>query len=195
MQPSHLCCTLHQFYRLLNRLFKLRFQTLPNGTMRRSPRLSQGNYNNAPPGRSTQAAAPASGPLSVPQTPSHPRTGTALVQLIRSIEDRWSLGLKIRGDDWSPHKSTTEDIADKVYGQIKRLFFSARPALDAALENFEQTRGGFAHEKQLELLHGILKSKTHSPISRAGTPLNEPPKSLKPSQMCKWSLLLFSRDR
>lgn len=152
--------------------------------MRPSPRLLRDNRSAA--GRSDGPAATAdAGTTGLPRTPRQPKSGAALDELIQAFEDKWRLGLKVRGTLWSPQKSTAENTADKVYGQIKRLFFSSRPALDSAFEIFETVAPGSAHENLLGLLHVILKSKTQSPISRAGTPLNEPPKSLKGSQLCK----------
>jgi hypothetical protein len=149
--------------------------------MRQSPRLLQGNYDTAGgPGPTNPLLA------RPPATPHHPKSGAALKALILELENEYRLGLKVRGDTWSPRKNDgVESIADKVYGQIKRLFFSARPALDSALDRFRQTATGFEHHKQLELLHGVLKSITHSPISRTGTPLNEQPKSLRSVPPCK----------
>jgi hypothetical protein len=153
--------------------------------MRQSPRLLQGNRNGAGRSNDPQPIIPHS---LLPHTPRHPKSGAALDDLIRSLEDEWRLGLKVRGALWSPQKIDEKSTADKVHGQIKRLFFSARPALEIALELFKDTAPGFAPNKRLELLHGILKSKTKSPISRVGTPLNEPSKSLKSVQTCKCRL-------
>lgn len=154
--------------------------------MCRSPRLHQGIRE--PAGRSNDGPGTGAGVAGslpcAPQTPHHPKSGAALDKLILSIESDWHLGLRVRGINWSPHTSAKDDTAEKVYGQIKRLFFSAKPALDTAISNFTQTAPGFAHEERLALFHGILKSVTHSPISRAATPLNEPPKSLKALQTC-----------
>jgi hypothetical protein len=149
--------------------------------MPQSPRLLQGDHGTAGgPGPTNPLLA------RPPATPHRPKSGAALEALILDLENKYRLGLKVRGDTWSPRKTAgVETIADKVYGQIKRLFFSARPALDSALERFCQTAIGFEHHKQLELLHGVLKSITHSPISRTGTPLNEPPKSMRSVPPCK----------
>jgi hypothetical protein len=149
--------------------------------MRQSPRLQR---NTAGRSRSGHPEPTIAGSLP-PSTPHHPKSGAALEQLIIELENEWRLGLKVRGAFWSPQRTDEQSTAEKVHGQIKHLFFSARPALDAALDSFRETALGFEHDKRLELLHGILKSKTHSPISRTGTPLNEPPKSLKSVQPCK----------
>lgn len=154
--------------------------------MRQSPRLLQGNRagRNGP----EPITGSSSLPPPQPRTPQHPKTGAALDELILSLEREWRLGLEIRDKLWSPQKADKESTSDKVYGQIKRLFYSARPALDSALAIFKSTAPGFAPEDRLKVLHGILKSVTQSPISRAGTPLNEPPKSLKSEslyRLCK----------
>jgi hypothetical protein len=172
-----------------HRKFYSIYLILPNGNMRQSPRLLQGNRSGA--GRSNDSQPTIEGSLP-PRTPRHPKTGAALDELVRSLEDKWRLGLKVRGTLWSPQKADVRSTAEKVYGQIKRLFFSAQPALEDAIKSFEKQANGFPHEKRLEVLHGILKSRTLSPISRAGTPLNEPPKSLKSVQTCKLSFhMLF----
>ncbi|KAH7407003.1 RNA dependent RNA polymerase-domain-containing protein [Phaeosphaeria sp. MPI-PUGE-AT-0046c] len=164
--------------------------------MRQSPRLLQGSRA----GRN-EIVQPITGSLPPPQTPRHPKTGAALNALIQSLEHDWRLGLHIRGDLWSPQKSDKQSKSDKVYGQIKRLFFSARPTLDSALETFKNLAPGFTQGERLHLLHGILKSITQSPISRAGTPLSEPPKSLKSksvnqlSRQTTYALALQYHDR
>lgn len=142
--------------------------------MRQSPRLLQGSRA----GR-TGLEQPIAGSLPAPHTPHHPKTGAALNALIRDLEHDWQLGLAVRDKYWSPHKADKESLSEKVYGQIQHLFYSARPALNDALDIFKNTAPGFAQSARLNLLHGILKSKTQSPVSRAGTPLNEPPKSLR----------------
>jgi hypothetical protein len=151
--------------------------------MHQSPRLLQGSNGRA--GRSNGPQPTIAGSLP-PTTPHHPRNGAALDNLIISLENEWHLGLKLRGSHWSPQKTDEKSMSDKVYGQIKRLHYGAKPELNALLDNFRSIAPGFAHEKRLELLNGLLKSKTQSPISRAGTPLSEPPKSLKSVQpLCK----------
>jgi len=148
--------------------------------MRQSPHLLGNTAGRSHSGRPEPTIA---GSLP-PTTPRHPKTGAALDNLVIALEEEWRLGLRVRGPLWSPRK-TDKTPAETVYGLIKRLFFSARPALDAALDNFRETAPGFEHSKRLDLLHGILRSKTQSPISRTGTPLNEPPKSLGSVHMCK----------
>lgn len=150
--------------------------------MRQSPRLQGNTAGRTRSGRPEPTIA---GSLP-PSTPHHPKSGAALDRLIIALENEWRLGLKTRGPLWSPQRTDEKSTAEKVHGQIKHLFFSARPALDAALDSFRDTAPGFAHNKRLDLLHGILKSRTHSPISRTSTPLNEPPKSLKSVQLCKF---------
>lgn len=141
-----------------------------------------------PQGRRGQAAdLPAPAP-----TPNTPRKdGVTLNALVRSLEADWHLGLAARDNTWSPSKSN-DALADKVYGQLKRLHFSSGPALDQALSSFKQIAPGFEHAERLKLLHGTLRSQTQSPLSRAGTPLgtegtrNVPLKTLKLSQPCEY---------
>ncbi|KAF1914659.1 RNA dependent RNA polymerase-domain-containing protein [Ampelomyces quisqualis] len=146
--------------------------------MRQSPRLMQGSSSRA--GRSNGPQPTIADTL--PHTPHHPRNGAALDNLILSLENEWHLGLKLRDSHWSPQKTDEKCISDKVYGQIKRLHYGAKPTLNSVLENFQDIAPGFAHDERLKLLNGLLKSKTRSPISRTGTPLNEPPKSLGSAQ-------------
>jgi hypothetical protein len=145
------------------------------GTMYQSPGPSQGNRNR-------NGARRSNGPTTIsslpPYTPRRPKSGIDIDNLILSLEDEWRLGLKVRGPLWSPQKADKKSTAEKVYGLVQRLFYSAGPALDSALDMFREAAPGFPHDKRLELLHGLLKCKTCSPVSRADTPLNEPPKSL-----------------
>jgi hypothetical protein len=158
------------------------FTRLANGNMRQPPRLLQRNRSGA--GRSNDPQPTIEGSLP-PHTPRHPKTGAALDELVRSLEDEWRLGLKVPGLLWSPQRADVKSTAEKVYQQIKYLFFSAQPALDDALNSFKSQAIGFPPDERLKVLHGILKSRTLSPISRAGTPLSEPPKSLNSVQTCK----------
>jgi hypothetical protein len=135
--------------------------------MRQSPRLLGNTAGRNSGSGHAEPTIPGSLP---PTTPRHSKTGADLDSLVIALEEEWRLGLRVRGPLWSPRESKGS-TSEKVYGQIQRLFFSAEPALDAALDNFRETALGFAHSKRLELLHGILKSKTQSPISRTGTPL------------------------
>lgn len=156
------------------------------------PRLLQGNSSGA--GRSNGPQPTIAGSLP-PTTPHHPRNGAALDSLIVSLENEWKLGLKIRDSHWSPQKTDEKSISDKVYGQIKRLHYGAKPELNAVLDNFRNVARSLPHEMRLEVLHGLLKSKTQSPISRAGTPLNEPPKSSKSVQpVCKCATAFSLHD-
>ncbi|KAH7066941.1 RNA dependent RNA polymerase-domain-containing protein [Paraphoma chrysanthemicola] len=145
---------------------------------RRSPRLR----NDARTAAGGSAALPAPVPHSLPQptTPQHPRTGAALSNLIRSLDDEWHLGLGKIPQLRSPAQHQT--TADKTYAKIQRLFYSARPALDDVIQSFTKVASGFPKEAQLEVLHGMLKSQTTQPPSRVRTPVsgsrNVPPKSL-----------------
>jgi hypothetical protein len=155
--------------------------------MRRSPRHLQGNNESREVSNGTRLPNPLL--VQTPRTPRHLKSGAALDRLILALEKEYRLGLTVRGDGWSPRK-TTETKADKVYGRIKRLYFSPTPTLEPALDRFHEIASGFAHDKQLDLLHGILKSVAQSPISRMGTPLNEPPESSRSVPTCKWPSFL-----
>lgn len=140
--------------------------------MRKSSRLKQGTPHSP--------AAPA---LVEPRTPHHPKSGTALNELIRTLEADWQLGLRVRDDPISPAQSCAP--ADKTYGKIQKLFYVARPALDRALDTFGKIATGFKPDQRLELLDGVLKSElcAKSSPTRTETLLdsrsrNELPKSL-----------------
>lgn len=138
--------------------------------MRASPRFMQGNRGAGDP------AVPA---LVPPETPHHPKSGAALQALIGQLEKRWHLGLKTGDDPKSPARNRSQ--ADKIQRKLQYMFYRTKPALDDALEIFEKSAIGSAPEKRLELLEGILKSKSSTPHSRTGTPFgprHEPPPNL-----------------
>jgi hypothetical protein len=149
--------------------------------MRQSPRL-QGNTAGSSCSGCPEPTIAGSLP---PSTPHHPKNGVGLDNLIIDLENEWRLGLKVRDVLWSPQRTDKKSITDNVYGQIKRLYYTAPLALDEALGTFKETALEFPHNKRIDELHRILKSKTQSPISRANTPLNEPRKTLKSVQLCK----------
>lgn len=152
--------------------------------MRQPPHLihPQGNAESGAGHRS--GAAPASVP---PLTPR--KKGEGLDNLIRSLEERYQLGFKVRGELRSPAHSQT--AADTVVKKIQYLYFSDGPALDQALAEFATTAISVAKDQRLDVLSNILRSKTQykSPVSRSGTPIsvkNVPPKGLKTPQPCKY---------
>jgi hypothetical protein len=123
------------------------------------------------------------------------KKGEGLDNLIRSLEERYQLGFKVRGELRSPAHSQT--AADAVAKKIQYLYFSDEPALHQALAAFATTATFLAKDQQLDVLSNILRSKTQykSPVSKPGTPTNAknvPPKSLRTPQPCKyihdWSL-------
>lgn len=138
------------------------------------------------------ASGPAGAAASLPGTPHHLRPGAAIDERIRSLEAEWQIGLKIRGAGWSPHRSNANDTADKIYGLVQRFHYSAETTLNQAIASFRELAPEFAPEKRLDLLYRILSSKTKKdsidPISRTGTPKNEPPKSLKASLIGEYAL-------
>ncbi|CAA9960971.1 RNA-directed RNA polymerase 2 [Pyrenophora teres f. maculata] len=78
----------------------------------------------------------ASLPLPPPGTPRRLGPGDAINERITSLEKKWNLGLRIRGEGWSP-TTKNRDLADKTCGLVKRLFYLP-PALDKAIESFEE---------------------------------------------------------
>lgn len=141
-------------------------------------------------GKAGSPAPPAALPIPLPKTPHHLRRGAAIDELIRSLEARWRIGLKVRGAEWSPQRSRTNDLADKIYGLVKRLYFSAEPALHQAVANFNDLATQSPHGGSLDLLCQVLSSKIKKDggdaISRTSTPKNNPPKSLKASLLGKY---------
>ncbi|KAF1829490.1 hypothetical protein BDW02DRAFT_146045 [Decorospora gaudefroyi] len=122
-------------------------------------------------------AGPASLPPGTPQHRLRLWRGAELDELILQLEATWKIGLKLRGAEWSPKKSSWDDLPDRIYGIFKRLFFSSRPALDEAIRRFEQQAHGYPRAKRMLLLYQTLP-KRDGPVSRIGTPKNDPPKSL-----------------
>jgi hypothetical protein len=123
-----------------------------------------------PPSAHGEDAGPgAPAPATTPNTPR--KDGAALNKLIRSLENEFRLGLPVSKGLLSPSRRS-DALSGKVYSQIQRLYWSSEPALGRALDHFRQIAVGFAPDKQLEVLHGTLKSQTQSPLSRTGTPLS-----------------------
>ncbi|KAF1939918.1 RNA-directed RNA polymerase 2 [Clathrospora elynae] len=144
--------------------------------MRQTPRHVAGNGKQ---GGSTTAASVA------PHTPPYKKkSGAELTELIRLLEAKWKLGLDIGDVPKSPAQRCPATTVDKVHSHMKFLFYSEKPALHASLATFETSAAVFVHEKRLELLEGLLKSKRSSAqtsLSRARTPVgpnNDSPKTL-----------------
>ncbi|PWO26827.1 RNA-directed RNA polymerase 2 [Pyrenophora tritici-repentis] len=114
--------------------------------------------------------------------------GEAINDRIRSLERKWNLGLRIRGEGWSPTTKNPSDLADKTFGLVKRLFYLP-PALDKAIENFEGLARQWPRNKprneRLEELYRTLQNevKKHTPAPKNATPRNNPPKSLLASSL------------
>jgi hypothetical protein len=149
------------------------------------PRLMTGYGDAGAPTGSPAASLP------LPGTPHRIRRGADLDNLIRSLENKWKIGLKLRGAEWSPKKSAGDDVADKVYGIVKRLFFSAQPALNDAIHSFEELAPRTAPREHLGLLHRTLLSKIKKDI---GMPKNDPPKSLASALTGKYTLVFPYRS-
>jgi hypothetical protein len=123
--------------------------------------------------------------LPVPRTPERgPRKELdGIDDLVRSLEERWQIGLKLRGDKWSPRRNNADDKADKVFGLIKFLFHQNPPALRDVIESFQHLDVDTFYGERLTLIHKTLKTKSETiqaeksePVSRAGTPQNKPAK-------------------
>ena len=143
------------------------------------PRLMTGNGS---------AGGPAGPAGSLPPPPPPPGTpgrlhGEAIDEHIRSLERKWSLGLRIRCDVWSP-ATRKGDLADKTYGLVQRLYYLP-PALDNAIKSFEKLARQWPRNKpqrqRLEELYRTLQNevKRHTPEPTKNNPL----KSLLPSSL------------
>ncbi|OCK74509.1 hypothetical protein K432DRAFT_409803 [Lepidopterella palustris CBS 459.81] len=119
--------------------------------------------------------------LVVPTTPHRRRTGEGLNNIIRSLESRWNLGLSVRGPDWSPSTSA-KTLADKVFGQIKLIYFSSEPALHRTLDEFSAYASNYPQAGRLEYLFVLLRKASGSAgrkVSGYESPQNDPPKTLR----------------
>jgi hypothetical protein len=108
------------------------------------------------------------------------------------LENDWTLGLKIRGKDWTPTASK-RDPANEVYGHIKRLYWSAQSALHEVLEIFstEVAAKQIQHER-LELLKSLLVEKIGKKRARGAAEdiRNNSIKILR-SELCKLHFKAF----
>lgn len=126
---------------------------------------------------------PLGGRGSSPGTPRHVRNGPGLDNVIREIENDWKLGLQSRDASWSP-RGSNNSLADKVYGLIKRLYYTQKPALDRSLGEFQaQALGVRDPIARLGLLYGKLMDHKGAPVSRAGTPQSARSTPLKPPRL------------
>lgn len=126
-------------------------------------------------------------------TPQRPRTGAALNDLVSAFEAECHLGLQVREETWSPSQNGNS-LPDKVFGQIKRCYFSSEPALRRTLNDFKINAVDLPQKERLELLHQLLRSQISSPPSTRGTGLHTPQDGLnKPlrSQDCKCGISIF----
>jgi hypothetical protein len=98
------------------------------------------------------------------------------------LEKKWNLGLKIRGADWSPKRSSEDDTPDKICALVKFLYYHARAALNQGIEEFESQAPGLGRENRPDSLRQILSRKKEGELmSRGRTPRNEPLESLAAS--------------
>jgi hypothetical protein len=129
---------------------------------------------------------------SLPGTPRRLRPGAAIDDLICSLEEKWNLGLKVRGADWSPKRSSTDDTPDKICALVKFLYYHARVALNQGIEEFESQAPGQEREKRSESLRQILSRKKEGELmSRGMTPRNEPLESLTASFSGEYALAFY----
>ncbi|KAH8728168.1 RNA dependent RNA polymerase-domain-containing protein [Phaeosphaeriaceae sp. PMI808] len=133
--------------------------------MRQSPRLNQGNHDA---GVGASLSVVPTDSVAPPRTPQHtrsratlnktlPKSGEDLNKRVQALEDEWRLGLRIRGNDWSP--TTNKDTADRIYGNFKTLYYTRFWKLGPALDEFRSIARDCAPERRLNLLHDTLKSK------------------------------------
>lgn len=111
-------------------------------------------------------------PPSLPSTPNHLLPpGERIDQRVHEINQQWNLGLKIRGSDYSPKKSSPNDIANKIYGHIQHLTYHNEPALKRAIDEFYYRAGGKQPEERLGFLNDLLShaAKKCATPSRART--------------------------
>ncbi|RAR14531.1 rna-directed rna polymerase 2 [Stemphylium lycopersici] len=129
-------------------------------------------------GRAKGPVAPAAVPS--PATPHRLRPGTRIDDLIRRLEADWSLGLKLRGV-YSPSKP--RDTFEKIYDNVKLLFFRNQPALNDAVAKFELRAPSRKHEERLGLLHELLSDAANidKSVSKTITPSIGQGKSLTSS--------------
>ncbi|KAF2491915.1 hypothetical protein BU16DRAFT_564396 [Lophium mytilinum] len=123
-----------------------------------------------------------SGPQLPPNTPTKQRnkSGEAMEAIVRKLEDRWELGLSIRGPDWTPSTSR-RGPTDEVYGMIKRLYWSAEPALHEIVDLFWANAPDKRYSpERLEYLRSLLVEKigTKRKSDQEG-PRNNPAKILR----------------
>ena len=120
-----------------------------------------------------------------PITPARPRSAAALNELIRQLNVEHQLHLPVRDENWSPSKNANSPtLADKIVGQIKRMYFSAGPALQRVLDDYKTKAANLQQRERLNLLHLLLRSQTSSPSARVTgtqTPRDDPHKSLRSS--------------
>ena len=134
-----------------------------------------------------------------PDTPR--KDGTEFSELIRSLEEQWQLGLRVRDEKhWSPHKSANQ-LCDKVYGQLKRYYYGG--------EFYEVIERFSMHAKapskwdteavkiaRLTLLHETIKEFGRVPSGTPGSGVRRGLSAglhlLKTDQPCEFELLVWS---
>ncbi|USP80322.1 hypothetical protein yc1106_07596 [Curvularia clavata] len=108
------------------------------------------------------AHARAKGPPAPPSLPSTPYQflshGERIDRRVREINDKWSLGIKIRGFNYSPTKFSPNDIANKVYGHIQHLTYKDESALDHTIDEFNNRAWGKQPQERLSLLYELLSN-------------------------------------
>jgi hypothetical protein len=115
-----------------------------------------------------------------PQPSQSRGSGSALNELIRTLENKWRLGLSPRVEMRSPSKAANS-MADKVYNNIQRLYYTDRPALDRILVNFDTEA---AHGAPLTKLQSLLQLLQRVP-TQVKTPQSDREKVLTLVPPCK----------
>lgn len=122
-------------------------------------------------------------PPSLPSIPHQLPPGERINQRVRQINDKWNLGIRIRDSNYSPTKSSPNDIANKIYGHIQHLTYRNEPALKEAIDDFDNRAKGLQHQECLVLLNKLLSDvvKKCATPSKARTQDVSQPRSLTSS--------------
>ena len=134
--------------------------------------------------RMPPAHARAKGPPAPPSLPSTPYQflshGERIDRRVREINDKWSLGIKIRGFDYSPTKSSPNDIANKAYGHIQHLTYKDESALDHTIDEFNNRAWGKQPQERLNLLYELLSNAAKKCVTPSKTRVQDIGQSRSP---------------
>ncbi|KAF2715699.1 hypothetical protein K504DRAFT_529828 [Pleomassaria siparia CBS 279.74] len=104
--------------------------------------------------------------LIAPATPHRVGAADPINDIIRSLENSWRLGLRIRDQYWSP-SAGPKSTPDIIYGRIKFLYYHDQSTLNQRLEDFKRIAPKTARDGQLDLLLTLLPLPTGTPKSSA----------------------------